>query len=178
MKFVSTYKSPLGNMIMSSDGDNLTGLWFENQKYFDLSLVTKCENQQLPVFDKTKQWLDIYFCKEKPNFTPEIKFDASAFRQQVWNILLEIPYGSVVTYGEIAKRIAESRGVERISAQAVGGAVGHNPISIIVPCHRVIGANGNLTGYAGGLDKKKYLLDLETRQDRLDYRTDDLTKTI
>ncbi|MCM1113951.1 MAG: methylated-DNA--[protein]-cysteine S-methyltransferase [Clostridium sp.] len=161
MQFVSTYKSPLGDIILASDGDYLTGLWFSDQKYFDLELMKSYKKQELPVFSKTKEWLDIYFSNEKPNFTPAIKLASTDFRKQVWNILLEIPYGSVVTYGEIAKRIAQSRGVERISAQAVGGAVGHNPISIIVPCHRVIGADGSLTGYAGGIDKKAYLLKLE-----------------
>lgn len=161
MKYKNSYQSPLGKMIMASDGVNLTGLWFDNQKYFALNLSADAVYSNLPVFDRTKLWLDEYFNGVKPDFIPPISFKGTDFQQQVWNVLMRIPYGSVITYGDIAKEIAEKRGLSRMSAQAVGGAVGHNPISIIVPCHRVVGTNGSLTGYAGGIDKKAYLLNLE-----------------
>lgn len=161
MKYKNSYQSPLGKMIMVSDGVNLTGLWFDDQKYFALNLSDDAVCSKLPVFDRSKLWLDEYFNGVKPDFIPPISFKGTDFQQQVWSILMRIPYGSVITYGDIAKEIAEKRGLSRMSAQAVGGAVGHNPISIIVPCHRVVGTNGSLTGYAGGLDKKEYLLQLE-----------------
>ncbi len=119
----------------------------------------------MPVFEETKHWLDIYFSGKEPDFTPQIKLQDSKFRLAVWNILKTIPYGQTATYGEIADIIAKQTGVSKISAQAVGGAVGHNPVSIIIPCHRVIGKNGNLTGYAGGLDLKKFLLDNEKNRE-------------
>lgn len=161
MKYINSYHSPLGKMTMASDGEKLTGLWFDDQKYFALHLSADAVCIDLPVFDKTKLWLDAYFKGEKPDFLPPIYLKGTDFQCEVWDILLKIPYGSVITYGDIAKEIAEKRGLSRMSAQAVGGAVGHNPISIIVPCHRVVGTNGSLTGYAGGLDKKAYLLKLE-----------------
>lgn len=161
MKYINPYSSPLGKMTMASDGERLTGLWFGEQKYFALHLSSDAVYSDLPVFDKTKLWLDVYFKGEKPDFLPPFYLKGTDFQREVWDILLKIPYGSVITYGDIAKKIAGKRGLSRMSAQAVGGAVGHNPISIIVPCHRVIGANGSLTGYAGGVDKKEYLLKLE-----------------
>lgn len=161
MKYKNSYQSPLGKMIMASDGVNLTGLWFDDQKYFALNLSADAVYNDLPVFDKTKLWLDEYFNGVKPDFIPPIYLKGTDFQREVWDILLKIPYGSVITYGDIAKEIAEKRGLSRMSAQAVGGAVGHNPISIIVPCHRVVGTNGSLTGYAGGIEKKAYLLQLE-----------------
>ena len=115
----------------------------------------------LPVFKQAFNWLDIYFSGNEPDFTPKLNPRGSPFRKTVWDIMLKIPYGKTTTYGQIAQQIAKQKGIKDMSAQAVGGAVGHNPISIIIPCHRVIGANGNLTGYAGGLDKKCYLLKLE-----------------
>lgn len=161
MKYKNSYHSPLGKMMMAGDGEKLTGLWFDDQKYFALNLSADAVYSDLPVFDKTKLWLEEYFKGGKPDFKPPIYLKGTDFQQQVWDILLKIPYGSVITYGDIAKEIAEKRGLSRMSAQAVGGAVGHNPISIIVPCHRVVGTNGRLTGYAGGIDKKAYLLNLE-----------------
>lgn len=161
MKYKNSYHSPLGKMIMASDGERLTGLWFDDQKYFALHLSSDAVYSELPVFDKTKLWLDAYFKGDKPDFISPISLKGTDFQREVWDILLKIPYGSVMTYGDIAKEIAEKRGLSRMSAQAIGGAVGHNPISIIVPCHRVVGTNGSLTGYAGGLDKKEYLLKLE-----------------
>lgn len=161
MIYVSYYKSPIGNITMASDGESLCGLWFDGQKYFASTVKGETEDKLLPVFEQTKEWLDIYFSGNEPDFTPKLSLDGSKFRKAVWDILLTIPYGSVMTYGEIAKILAKQRGILRMSAQAVGGAVGHNPVSIIVPCHRVVGTNGNLTGYAGGIDKKISLLKLE-----------------
>lgn len=170
MEYVSAYPSPLGRITMASNGACITGLWFDNQKYFALTLSHNAVETDLPIFDKTKAWLDVYFQGKCPDFVVPICLKGTTFQQEVWDILLKIPYGTVVTYGDIAKELAEKRGHSRMSAQAVGGAVGRNPISIIVPCHRVVGKNGSLTGYAGGLDKKAYLLKLENarneRQDR------------
>ena len=161
MHYVDKYQSPLGGMTMASDGDALAGLWFDNQKYFAGALSGEGEERALPVFMQTKEWLDIYFNGRIPEFVPRMAFDASAFRVTVWNILRKIPYGQTITYKEIADKIARQRGLAHMSAQAVGGAVAHNPISIIVPCHRVVGTNGSLTGYAGGIERKKKLLILE-----------------
>lgn len=148
--------------MMASDGENLTGLWFEEQKYYASTISEKVLEKKIPIFEKTIQWLERYFHGERPRITElQLAPQGSLFRKEVWRILCEIPYGEVLTYGEIAKMIAEKRGIERMSAQAIGGAVGHNPISIIIPCHRVIGSNGSLTGYAGGLELKKKLLEHE-----------------
>lgn len=161
MIYVSYYKSPIGNITMASDGESLCGLWFYGQKYFASTVKGETEDKTLPVFEQTKKWLDIYFSGNEPDFTPKLSLNGSEFRMAVWDILLTIPYGSVMTYGEIAKILAKQSGIAKMSAQAVGGAVGHNPISIIVPCHRVVGTNGSLTGYAGGIDKKISLLKIE-----------------
>lgn len=161
MKYVSRYHSPLGMLTMASDGEHLTGLWIEGQKYYAAALKGECKEKNLAIFEQTKRWLDIYFHGDIPDFTPPLLLEGSPFRQKVWEILREIPYGQVMTYGEIAGRIAAQMGVEKMSAQAVGGAVGHNPVSIIVPCHRVVGSGGSLTGYAGGIDKKVTLLTIE-----------------
>lgn len=161
MIYASYYKSPIGNITMASYGESLCGLWFDGQKYFASTVKGENEDKPLPVFEQTKKWLDIYFSGNEPDFTPKLSLNGSEFRKDVWDILLTIPYGSVMTYGEIAKILAKQRGISRMSAQAVGGAVGHNPVSIIVPCHRVIGTNGKLTGYAGGIDKKISLLKIE-----------------
>lgn len=162
MKYVSKYNSPIGEITMASDGENLTGLWFDSQKYFGGSGdIDNSVIKELSVFEETKKWLDIYFKGDKTDFIPCIKPSGTDFQMAVWDILLNIPYGEVMTYKDIACRMAQQKGIEHMSAQAVGGAVGHNPISIIVPCHRVIGSDGSLTGYAGGLDKKEYLLKLE-----------------
>lgn len=146
--------------MLASEGDSLIGLWFEEQKYYLGSLREKTvEKSGISIFEHTKQWLNRYFMGEKPE-AGELTLAPSggAFRQAVWKLLLEIPYGEVSTYGEISRKLAAGRGVEKMSAQAVGGAVGHNPISIIIPCHRVVGTNGSLTGYAGGIEKKVKLL--------------------
>lgn len=161
MYYQKRYNAPLGEMIMVSDGTALTSLVFNKQKYYESEVPKDCVGKSLPIFDETARWLDIYFSGEEPDFTPAISLKGSEFRKDVWDILMGITYGEVTTYGEIAKEIAKKRGISRMSAQAVGGAVGHNPISIIVPCHRVVGANGNLTGYAGGLERKEELLRLE-----------------
>lgn len=161
MNYIQKYNSPFGKMLMFSDGDALTGLVFDGQKYFKNKEVSDYVNEDLQVFKEVKEWLNIYFDGKKPDFIPPISLNGSVFRKEVWEILMTIPYGQVCTYGEIAKKLAAKRGIARMAAQAVGGAVGHNPIAIIVPCHRVIGTNGSLIGYAGGLDKKEALLKLE-----------------
>ena len=161
MEYVSHYESPFGDITLASDGEALIGLWFDKQKYFADALDEKHEEKELAVFEQTKRWLDIYFSGKQPDFTPPLKMKTTPFRRAVWEIMLTIPYGKTMTYGEIAKKIAEQKGIKQMSAQAVGGAVGHNSISLIIPCHRVVGANGSLTGYAGGIDKKIKLLTLE-----------------
>lgn len=148
-------------MWMSSDGELLTGLWFEGSKDTGKHVRNGTE-QLLPVFKSTICWLDVYFSGNAPDFTPAYRIgNMTDFRGEVQHIMQEIPYGKTITYGDIAREIADSRGIERMSAQAVGGAVGSNPICIIVPCHRVMGAGGKLTGYGGGINNKKALLDLE-----------------
>ncbi len=161
MQYIEKYKSPLGTMTMASDGKNLIGLWFDGQKYDKATLNNDAIASKLPVFEDTKRWLDEYFSGRQPHFSLPLALEGSEFYKEVWEILLSIPHGSTISYGEIAKRIAKQRGIPRFSAQAVGGAVGHNPISVIIPCHRVVGTNGNLTGYAGGIDRKIALLQLE-----------------
>lgn len=161
MTYICKYQSPLGGITMASDGGALTGLWFDGQKYFGDTLSKQYEEKTLPIFDEAKQWLDLYFQGKVPDFTPQLLFETTPFRREVWEIMLSIPYGQTMTYGEIADRIAKKKNISKMSAQAVGGAVGHNSISLIVPCHRVVGSNGSLTGYAGGLDKKIKLLTLE-----------------
>ena len=155
------YESPLGGITLGSDGKALTGLWFDGQEHYAVTPPSQAERRRLPVFDETCRWLDIYFSGRAPDFTPELALHGTPFRKAVWDILLTIPFGKTMSYGEIAERLAHQRGISRMSAQAVGGAVGHNPVSIIVPCHRVIGADGSLTGYAGGLERKARLLEIE-----------------
>ena len=161
MNYIYKYISPIGIITLSSNGTALTGLWFDGQKYFAQTLSEPCEENLLPVFEDTIKWLDIYFSGEIPDFTPELYVHSTPFRKAVYDILLTIPYGQTMTYGEIAEILAQQTGKKKMSAQAVGGAVGHNPISIIIPCHRVVGADGRLTGYAGGIDRKRFLLELE-----------------
>lgn len=152
--------SPLGGLYVAGDNENLTGLWLEGQKYFAATLDPGTPEGDSPVFEQVKKWLDVYFSGKEPDFLPRLAPKGSSFRAMVWDILLDIPYGETLTYGEIAKRLEKSTG-KRVSARAVGGAVGHNPISVIIPCHRVVGSNGGLTGYAGGIAKKIQLLELE-----------------
>lgn len=168
MDHCTKYLSPLGPLLLTSDGEALTGLWIEGQP---APRERMPEDPELPLFRQTKSWLDAYFSGLAPD-PAELPLApaGSPFRQQVWSLLLEIPWGETRSYGEIAREIARRTGKSRMSAQAVGGAVGSNPISIIIPCHRIIGANGALTGYAGGLDKKIWLLGHEghrIRGDRL-----------
>ena len=153
MFFTQRYASPLGGILLAADEQGLTGLWFDGAKYFAANLPEKREEKRTPILDEAARWLDLYFAGRQPAFTPPLHLVGSAFRQRVWKRLLEIPYGQTVTYGALLGK--------EMSAQAVGGAVGHNPVSIIVPCHRVVGADGSLTGYAGGIDKKIRLLALE-----------------
>ena len=161
MQYTTTYQSPLGEILLAADEIGLTGLWFEGEKFYAEGLDPVNEEKDIPVFDDVKRWLDNYFSGQEPDYIPPLHMFGSDFRQCVWTILREIPYGETTTYGALARRIAAERGLERISAQAVGGAVGHNEISIIVPCHRVVGADGSLTGYAGGIQRKVELLTLE-----------------
>ena len=161
MQYTSRYRSPLGEMLLAADETGVTGLWFAGQKYFALHLDKEHAEKEIPLFTTVKHWLDVYFSGRKPDFTVPLHFTGTAFQNEVWQILCTIPYGQTTTYGEIAKRLAARRGLPHMSAQAVGGAVGHNPISILVPCHRVVGLGGSLTGYAGGLQRKRCLLALE-----------------
>ena len=161
LDYISHYDSPLGGITLAADGDALTGLWFDGQKHFGATLSSNPIEKQRPVFQETKCWLDIYFSGRDPAFTPPLHLRATPFRRAVWEILLTIPYGRTTTYGAIAARLAGLTG-ERVSARAVGGAVGHNAISLIIPCHRVIGADGALTGYAGGTERKLCLLRMES----------------
>ena len=163
MEYTHHYNSPLGNILIASEGRFITGLWFEGQKYFAGTLDQDHEERDLPVFEETDRWLDIYFSGSAPDFTPPLLMKTTPFRRTVWEILLQIPFGHTMTYGEIAEKTAVMRGSKTMSAQAVGGAAGHNAISLIIPCHRVIGADGSLTGYAGGLERKRKLLEMEKR---------------
>ena len=156
MYYHTNYNSPLGKMLFVSDGEAICGVWFHNQKFFKSTIDESVRKDDLEVFVQLKSWFDDYFRGLNPQINFKLKPDGSEFRKKVWKILCEIPYGQTLTYGQIASKISKT-----MSAQAVGGAVGHNPISILIPCHRVLGANGKLTGYAGGLDKKIELLKLE-----------------
>ena len=162
MIYTNHYESPLGSILLAGDEEGLTGLWFtQGSRYSGLGLKKDAVPRETDYFEQAKNWLDIYFTGRDPGFLPRIHLVGSDFRNRVGKIMREIPFGKTVTYGWIADQIARERGLERMSAQAVGGAVGHNPISIIVPCHRVVGTNGSLTGYGGGIMRKKALLELE-----------------
>ena len=161
MQYIDYYNSELGKILLTADDVGLTGLWFVGQKYFESALESEYKEVRTAVLDDAKTWLDIYFRGKEPDFIPELHMMGSKFRLVVWEILKKIPYGKTITYDEIANIIAEQKDIVKISAQAVGGAVGHNKISIIVPCHRVVGKKGSLTGYAGGLQRKVELLQLE-----------------
>lgn len=163
MFYKTFYPSPIGLITLGCKEDHLVGLWIENQKYYEDTVEEEMiHKDDMPVFDAARAWLDRYFAGQKPEISElPLAPIGGEFRQAVWKILCEIPYGQVTTYGEIAKKIAAQRNRKTMSAQAVGGAVGHNPISIIIPCHRVVGSNGSLTGYAGGIDLKIKLLEHE-----------------
>ena len=156
MDYTQHVRSPLGGITLASDGEALTGLWFDGQKYFAVGLAEEHEERELPIFAEAERWLDVYFGGKDPGFTPKLHLKGTDFRKRVWAVLLTIPFGQTVTYGQLAARLPVGS-----SPRAVGGAVGHNPISLIIPCHRVVGADGRLTGYAGGGEKKRRLLALE-----------------
>ncbi len=159
MQYIDSYTSPLGKILLASDEIGLCGLWFEDQGRYDSS---ECYKKHLPVFESTKKWLDTYFSGAEPSFTLPLHFIGTDFQVEVWKALCTVSYGKTLTYGEIARALAEKRGIPRMSAQAVGGAVARNKISIIVPCHRIVGVGGALVGYAGGIERKKALLKLES----------------
>lgn len=160
MDYLHYYPSPLGDITLASDGNALTGLWFDGQRHFGETLAERPQEKSLPVFEEAERWLDRYFSGGIPDFTPPLLLRGTLFRRLVWEQLLLIPYGGTVTYGQLAERLSAQTG-RHVSARAVGGAVGHNPVSLIIPCHRVIGADGSLTGYAGGTDRKAELLRME-----------------
>lgn len=160
--YIQFYDSPLGELVMSSDGSALIGLGLASQQAAGVAILgRRTQEKSLPIFQETTRWLETYFRGRAPSFTPKLKLSGSEFQQRVCEIMLTIPFGETVTYGEIAAQIARERGIPRMSAQAVGGAVGANPILLVVPCHRVIGAGGNLTGYGAGMERKIQLLKLE-----------------
>lgn len=166
MYYSTIYSSPLGEILLAGTDTHLIGLWFKGQKYFMANLpadsVCMEDNHHLPSSLQTSiLWLNIYFSGNNPDFMPSLQLTGTHFQMEVWEILKNIPYGETMTYGEIASILAKQRGIPSMSAQAVGGAVGHNPISIIVPCHRVVGTDGKMTGYAGGIWRKEALLKLE-----------------
>ena len=161
MVYTCQYSSPLGGILLAADEIGLTGLWFEGEKYLAAQLPQDRIQQETSILKNATHWLDVYFAGSAPDFMPPLHPTGSPFQQSVWELLLRIPYGQTTTYGALAQQLAQQRGLARMSAQAVGGAVGHNRISILIPCHRVVGTNGSLTGYAGGMDKKRKLLELE-----------------
>lgn len=163
MIYTTHYKSPVGEILLAGKDNKLIGLWIKSQKYYPSTFNDEIqENNNYKILKKTKSWLDRYFNNEKPNIDEiELELIGSEFRKEVWEILIKIPYGKTITYNDIATKIAKRRGIRKMSAQAVGGAIGHNPISIIIPCHRVVGANRSLVGYSGGVDVKYELLRIE-----------------
>ena len=161
MEYTQKIKSPVGLLTVSSDGKNICGLWIEGQKYFSKTLEKNALEENLPVFDDVRKWLDVYFSAKEPDFMPPLSPKGSPFQKSVWNDLCRIPYGQTATYGDIAKQFELQNNDKGMSARAVGGAVGRNPVSILIPCHRVIGKNKSLTGYAGGIAVKTKLLQLE-----------------
>lgn len=165
MEYFDTYDSPPGEITLCCDGVHLTAVFFTGQKYGEQYLSPSAVQSSFPVLEETKAWLGQYFHGNIPDRLPPIKLNGTPFQKCVWDLLLEIPYGETTTYGTLARKVAQKLGKDRMSAQAVGSAVGRNPVSILVPCHRVMGADGSLTGYAGGVDKKEYLLKLEKAVD-------------
>ena len=165
--YILHYDSPLGKITLAGDREAVTGLWFDGQKYDRSTLPEGSSPGITPPLAAASAWLDRYFAGEGPVMDLPLRPEGSSFRQQVWRLLLEISCGETVTYKMLAARLEERTGRKSLSAQAVGGAVGHNPISILIPCHRVVGADGSLTGYSGGLEKKRYLLELERNRESL-----------
>lgn len=161
MQHTTHYQSTLGDILITADDLGLTGLWFEGEKHYKEISDTQHEKKNTTILKQATEWLTVYFGGEKPDFCPPIHMLGTPFQLLVWELLLKIPYGETITYGEIARKIAVLKGIEKMSAQAVGGAVGHNKIPIIIPCHRVVGTNNSLVGYTGGIDKKIKLLTLE-----------------
>lgn len=161
MHYTSIYQSPVGEILLAADDIGVVGIWFKDEKYYAYCLDKENEPKETLIIKKLKRWLDVYFSGKKPDFEPPIHMIGTQFQIEVWSILHQIPYGTTTTYKEIAKQIAKNRGLERMSAQAVGTAVGKNNINLIVPCHRVVGTNNSLAGYAGGIDKKITFLKLE-----------------
>ena len=159
MQYIHYYESPIGQILLTADEQGLTSLLLQGEPW---PLAQNHSESITPAIKDAVRWLDTYFSGNIPDFTPPLHLTGSPFQMEVWELLLKIPYGETTTYGDLAKQIAQQRGISRMSAQAVGGAVGNNPVSIIVPCHRVVGANGNLTGYASGLDNKIALLKQES----------------
>ncbi len=161
MKYISYYNSPLGRIMLASDGEAVTGAWFEGEPEFEPDRNKNGTLKEIPVFKEARTWLDMYFSGKDPGKIPLLCTEGTEFQKRVWAVLFQIPYGKTMTYGAIAKEIMKETGQKKMSAQAVGGAVGRNPVSLFCPCHRVVGAGGKLTGYAGGVDKKQALLALE-----------------
>ena len=164
MEYRNSYISPLGRILLTADEIGLTGLAFEGQKNAVQGLIRESEEKETTLFSGVKKWLDIYFSGVEPDFQIPIHLEGTDFQMCVWEMLCTIPYGETTTYGAIAKQIAHDRGISKMSSQAVGNAIGRNPVSVIVPCHRVIGAKGNLTGYAGGIERKAELIKIEQNQ--------------
>lgn len=161
MWYTSGYQSPIGRMLLAADEVGLTGAWFEGGKYFAAGLPAGRREGETEALVEARRWLDVYFSGREPGFTPPVHMIGTPFQMEVWGLLLRIPYGQTVTYGSLARAAAHGRAAGKMSARAVGGAVGRNRLSIIIPCHRVVGADGSLTGYAGGIGKKMALLTLE-----------------
>lgn len=161
MIFATEYPSPLGAITLACDETAVIGLWFNGQKHFGNLLTGETRREETPLLKQAERWLDCYFSGREPDFLPPLRYDSTLFRKLVCDIMLTIPYGKTMTYGEIAAETARRTGRAKMSAQAVGGAVGHNPISLMIPCHRVVGTNGSLTGYGGGIERKVRLLELE-----------------
>ena len=159
--YTHNYQSPLDKIVIASDGTAITGLWFVGQRHFDIEVEGCITDKDLPIFDEVSRWLDIYFTGNNPGEIPAVCMNGTPFQLEVWQILQAVPYGKLITYREIAELIAKKRGITKMSARAVGNAVGRNPVSILVPCHRVVGSDGRMTGYAGGIERKVKLLKLE-----------------
>ena len=159
--YTHNYQSPLGEIFIASDDTAITGLWLVGQRHFDIEVEGCITDKDLPIFDEVSRWLDIYFTGNNPGEIPAVRMNGTPFQLEVWQILQAVPYGKLITYREIAELIAKKRGITKMSARAVGNAVGRNPVSILVPCHRVVGSDGKMTGYAGGIERKVKLLKLE-----------------
>ena len=159
--YTHNYQSPLGEIVIASDDTAITGLWLVGQRHFDIEVEGCITDKDLPIFDEVSRWLDIYFTGNNPGEIPAVRMNGTPFQLEVWQILQAVPYGKLITYREIAELIAKKRGITKMSARAVGNAVGRSPVSILVPCHRVVGSSGKMTGYAGGIERKVKLLKLE-----------------